>query len=452
MAKKHNTDPTLQADIFANFIGQERIKHRLQIALEASIHRGESLGHTLLISPLGFGKATLARLIWEFTGSQIISMSGMSSGNWSDFYGLLTTLDQNGVLFVEDIHTLGKNASEFLSLPMKDFKLDIVIDSGPNARSVRLNLPSFTLIGTTAQKDKLSHSFLSSFQIVEEFSPYADAELGAMAEKFAARMQVSLEEDASRDIIVKGCTSPNDVLNRVRHLRDYVYHKKLSTRVNVGIAGEAMQMLNLPVDIAANATTSSKRLAKKEFSQDPLKRRYQVFVSSTYEDLKEERRQAMQALLETKCIPTGMELFLAANEKQWELIRRVIDDCDYYIVILAGKYGSIGPHGQSYTEMELDYAIATGKSVIGFFHSDPDTLIGSRLEKGIRGRQKLEAFRHKVQQRMCRSWNTPEGLASAIKSAILHAIEHDQNPGWVRATSLPSSIAIAGLKSSVKQS
>src|SRR4249919_820551 len=105
-----------------------------------------------------------------------------------------------------------------------------------------------------------------------------------------------------------------------------------------------------------------------------MEKRYQVFVSSTYKDLQEERQEVMQALLELDCIPAGVELFPAANEDQWTLIKKVINDRDYYIVIIAGRYGTIGPSGQGYTEMEYRYAIDSGKPVIGFLHADPPSL------------------------------------------------------------------------------
>ena len=97
-----------------------------------------------------------------------------------------------------------------------------------------------------------------------------------------------------------------------------------------------------------------------------MEKRYQVFISSTYADLQEERQEVMQALLELDCIPAGMELFPAANEDQWTLIKRVIDDCDYYMVIVAGRYGTVGPDGVSYTEMEYRYALEQEKPIIGF--------------------------------------------------------------------------------------
>src|ERR1700680_2418634 len=98
--------------------------------------------------------------------------------------------------------------------------------------------------------------------------------------------------------------------------------------------------------------------------------RYQIFVSSTYEDLREERQQATQAILEAGCFPSGMELFPASDDTQWELIKRVIEESDYYIVIVSARYGSLGPEGLSYTEMEYDYAVMKGIPVLGFIRGD----------------------------------------------------------------------------------
>lgn len=109
-------------------------------------------------------------------------------------------------------------------------------------------------------------------------------------------------------------------------------------------------------------------------------KRYQVFVSSTYEDLREERQEVIQALLELDSIPAGMELFPAADDDQWTLIKKVIDDCDYYIVIVGGRYGSISSTGISYTQMEYQYAVQQGKPVIGFIHKDPGSIPASKTE------------------------------------------------------------------------
>src|SRR3954453_20031505 len=103
-----------------------------------------------------------------------------------------------------------------------------------------------------------------------------------------------------------------------------------------------------------------------------MEKRYQVFVSSTYLDLIEARAEVMQALLELDCIPAGMELFPAANDDQWTLIKNVIDDCDYYVVVIAGRYGSLSAEGISYTEMEYRYALEKSKPIIAFLHKDPN--------------------------------------------------------------------------------
>jgi len=165
-------------------------------------------------------------------------------------------------------------------------------------------------------------------------------------------------------------------------------------------------------------------------------RRYQVFVSSTYEDLKRERQAVMIALLETKCIPAGMELFPAANLKQWELIKRVIDESDYYLVVVGGRYGSMSGKVNkriSYTEREYDYAVLRKKPLLGFFHSAPDKLDHARREQTLIGRKRLEKFRLKVQTRLCHPWRSPAELGSAVKSAVIRAITEDPQPGWVRA-------------------
>lgn len=169
---------------------------------------------------------------------------------------------------------------------------------------------------------------------------------------------------------------------------------------------------------------------------DALKRRYQVFVSSTYEDLKDERQHVIQALLETKCIPLGMELFPAASIGQWKLIQRIIDECDYYIVIIAGRYGSLSETQLGYTEMEFDYAVAAGKPVIGFYHSSVETLPLSKSEKTDAGRERLRRFADKVKKRLCRPWSSAAELGSAVKSAIIHELEFNPKPGWVRADAM----------------
>jgi hypothetical protein len=141
-----------------------------------------------------------------------------------------------------------------------------------------------------------------------------------------------------------------------------------------------------------------------------MKKRYQVFVSSTYEDLKEERFEVLKALLELDCIPCGMEYFPAASEDQWSYIRELIAECDYYIVIVAGRYGSTDDAGVSYTEKEYDYAVEQGIPTIGFIHPDPNSRPARLTEATEEGRRKLADFTQKVQRKLCKHWSTPDEL------------------------------------------
>lgn len=168
-----------------------------------------------------------------------------------------------------------------------------------------------------------------------------------------------------------------------------------------------------------------------------MDKRYQVFVSSTYSDLQDERHEVMQALLELDCIPAGMELFPAANEDQWSLIKKVIDDCDYYIVIVAGRYGSVGKDGLSYTEMEYRYALDTGKPVIGFIHKDPGELPANRCESAENGKARLTSFRDLVKQKVCRFWATPADLGSQVSRSLVKLIKSHPGIGWVRGNLVP---------------
>lgn len=169
-----------------------------------------------------------------------------------------------------------------------------------------------------------------------------------------------------------------------------------------------------------------------------MDKRYQVFVSSTYEDLQPERQEVMHALLELGCIPAGMELFPAANEDQWTLIKQFIDDCDYYIVIVAGRYGSVGPEGTSYTEMEYRYAVDTGIPVIAFLHKDPDSLPAKFTERDETKREKLAEFRRLLESKACKYWMSSAELGSVVSRSLIRLIRTHPAVGWVRADQLPS--------------
>ena len=150
-----------------------------------------------------------------------------------------------------------------------------------------------------------------------------------------------------------------------------------------------------------------------------MDKRYQVFISSTYADLKEERRSVIQAVIELDCIPAGMELFPATDEEQLNFIRRVIDDCDYYLLIIGGRYGSTSDLGSA-REPEYDYAIGRGLKVIALLHEKPDEIPLGKSEKDPVLREKLEQFRNKVATgRLVKFWKTPEELAGLRRARIV---------------------------------
>jgi len=163
-----------------------------------------------------------------------------------------------------------------------------------------------------------------------------------------------------------------------------------------------------------------------------MDRRYQVFISSTFTDLIEERREVMQALLELDCLPAGMEMFPAANDDQWTLIKKVIDQSDFYVVIVGGRYGSMSEVGISYTEMEYDYAEGQGIPILGFVHADPGSIPANKTEMDAAARERLENFRAKVQTRHVKMYNGAEDLGSKVSRALNIAMRGTDAEGWVR--------------------
>lgn len=171
--------------------------------------------------------------------------------------------------------------------------------------------------------------------------------------------------------------------------------------------------------------------------------RHQVFVSSTYVDLVEERREVIQALLELDCIPAGMEMFPAANEEQWELIKAVIDQSDYYIVIVGGRYGSVTAEGISYTEKEYDYAVAQGIPIAGFVHAAPGDIPASKSELDPEASGRLEAFREKVKSRPIKTYTDSASLGGVVSRSLVSLMRKNPRAGWVRGENAMSDVVRA---------
>jgi hypothetical protein len=163
------------------------------------------------------------------------------------------------------------------------------------------------------------------------------------------------------------------------------------------------------------------------------KKKYQVFVSSTFEDLQEERREVINALLSADCFPICMEYFSASTDSKWETIMRLIDESDYLIVIVAGKYGSIDENGISYTQKEYEYAIQQNIPTMAFVKNENE-LKQLQVEKQADAKKKLDEFRRRLlSEKICSSWISSDQLGQKIATSISKAMNDTPRPGWIRA-------------------
>ena len=166
-------------------------------------------------------------------------------------------------------------------------------------------------------------------------------------------------------------------------------------------------------------------------------KKYQVFISSTYTDLIEERKKVQEILLMADCIPAGMEAFVATTEEQFQIIKKVIDFCDYYVLILGKRYGSINPEtGLSYTEMEYEYAVSKGVPVLVFALDDSVVVSADKEETNLESKRKLDAFKDRaMKNRLASIWKDGGDLAGKVAIAIMKAKEEIARPGWIRGDS-----------------
>ncbi len=235
---------TLRPVIFSEFTGQKKVKERLEIAVQAARQRGEALDHVLLSGPPGLGKTTLANIISKAMDSNIKCVSGPTIEKAGDLAGLLTNLGERDVLFIDEIHRLQKTIEEYLYPAMEDFKLDIIIDQGPNARSVRLNLPRFTLIGATTRSGLLTAPLLSRFGMKERLDYYNAAELQKIVIRSARILGVPIDDEGAMEVARRSRGTPRIANNLLRRVRDYA-QVKADGKITVQIAKLALEMLEI---------------------------------------------------------------------------------------------------------------------------------------------------------------------------------------------------------------
>src|SRR5690349_10278730 len=235
---------TLRPSLFSDFTGQAKIKERVEIAVQAAKQRGEALDHVLLSGPPGLGKTTLANIIAKAMGASLKSTSGPTIEKAGDLAGLLTNLQEGDVLFIDEIHRLQKTIEEYLYPAMEDFKLDIIIDQGPNARSIRLNLPRFTLIGATTRSGLLTAPLLTRFPIRERVDYYQVAQLQHIVVRSARLLNIEIEPNGALEIARRSRGTPRIANNLLRRVRDYAQVRGDGT-ITAEIADLALAMLEI---------------------------------------------------------------------------------------------------------------------------------------------------------------------------------------------------------------
>jgi Holliday junction DNA helicase RuvB len=237
-------DPTIRPDRLEEFVGQVQVKESLKIAILAAQKRGEPIDHILFSGPPGLGKTTLAHIIAREMGVEIRSTTGPVLEKPGDIAALLTPLKRGDILFIDEIHRINPVVEEVLYPAMEDYFIDVMIGEGPSARSIKLNLEHFTLIGATTKQGLLGAPFRDRFGITSRLDLYTPAELVRIAERSASILKIPVTSDGAEEIAKRSRGTPRIVNRLLRRVRDYAIVRGDGT-ITLEIARQALAMLQI---------------------------------------------------------------------------------------------------------------------------------------------------------------------------------------------------------------
>lgn len=237
-------DNRLRPTDFDGFVGQDKIRDRLLLAVEAAKARGESLDHVLFSGPPGLGKTTLSYILGEAMGVNVKTTSGPVITKPGDLAGLLTTLEPGDIVFVDEIHRMAKTVEEYLYSAMEDYAIDIMIDQGPNARSVRLELPRFTLVGATTRIGLIAAPLRARFGLVNRLDYYEPVKLAEIVARSAAKLGVDIDGDGALEIARRSRGTPRIANNLLRRVRDYA-QIRAGNFITGDVARESLGLLEI---------------------------------------------------------------------------------------------------------------------------------------------------------------------------------------------------------------